>query len=210
MPDPSSKIVLALCSAALALSCLAVGCQPGNRYVPPPPPEVTVSPPLRQSVMSYLEYTGTTKSIETVDLRARVKGFLKQRLFREGEDVKEGQLLLVIDEEPFQVALQARRGEARGGPGRRQEGRGIEGQGGGPGAAQPRSGRLSTGPRRGESSACLDPSECRLAGRPGQGRGRPQEGRGPGSGRPRHPRAGPGRLRDEPAHGEGQRGPGRG
>ena len=57
--------------------------------------------------MSYLEYTGTTKAIETVDLRARVKGFLKQRLFREGEDVKKGQLLLVIDEEPFQVALQA-------------------------------------------------------------------------------------------------------
>jgi membrane fusion protein (multidrug efflux system) len=56
--------------------------------------------------MSYMEYTGTTKAIETVDLRARVKGFLKQRLFREGEEVKKGQLLLVIDEEPFLVTLQ--------------------------------------------------------------------------------------------------------
>ena len=56
--------------------------------------------------MSYMEYTGTTKAIETVDLRARVKGFLKQRLFREGEEVKQGQLLLVIDEEPFQVTLE--------------------------------------------------------------------------------------------------------
>jgi RND family efflux transporter MFP subunit len=102
----SLKVASTLLSAAMALAFLTLGCQPGNKYVPPPPPEVTVSQPIRQSVMSYLEYTGTTKSIETVDLRARVKGFLKQRLFREGEDVKAGQLLLVIDEEPFQVALQ--------------------------------------------------------------------------------------------------------
>lgn len=101
------KSASTLLSAAMVLACMAVGCQPGNKYVPPPPPEVTVSPPIRQSVMSYLEYTGTTKAIETVDLRARVKGFLKQRLFREGDDVKKDQLLLVIDEEPFQVALQA-------------------------------------------------------------------------------------------------------
>src|SRR5205807_6149345 len=102
----SSRAALTLLSALLATGCLLAGCGSGNKYIPPPPPEVTVSTPIRRSVMSYIEYTGTTKAIETVDLRARVKGFLKQRLFREGEEVKQGQLLLIIDEEPFQVTLE--------------------------------------------------------------------------------------------------------
>jgi membrane fusion protein (multidrug efflux system) len=92
------------------------GCGAENKYAAPPPPEVTVSPPIRRSVTNYLEYTGTTKAVETVELRARVKGFLKERHFEEGKVVKEGQLLLVIDEEPFQVTLnaaQARLAEAK-------------------------------------------------------------------------------------------------
>jgi RND family efflux transporter MFP subunit len=84
----------------------ASGCGGGNVYVEPPPPEVTVASPVRRGVTSYLEYTGTTQAFERVDLRARVRGFLKQRLFEEGEEVKVGQLLLVIDEEPFQARLQ--------------------------------------------------------------------------------------------------------
>ena len=55
---------------------------------------------------SYLEYTGTTQAVESVDIRARVKGFLKERHFKEGSDVKKGQLLLTIDEEPFRVQLE--------------------------------------------------------------------------------------------------------
>jgi RND family efflux transporter MFP subunit len=104
--SPSSKAALTLLTSVLATACMLAGCEPGNKYIPPPPAEVIVSTPVRRSVMSYMEYTGTTKAIETVDLRARVKGFLKQRLFREGEEVKQGQLLLVIDEEPFQVTLE--------------------------------------------------------------------------------------------------------
>lgn len=48
---------------------------------------------------------GTTRALNQVTIRARVKGFLKEVLFIEGADVKTGQLLLVIDEEPFQVKL---------------------------------------------------------------------------------------------------------
>jgi membrane fusion protein (multidrug efflux system) len=106
VPSPLSKAALTLLSLVLATACLIAGCEPANKYIPPPPPEVTVSTPVRRSVVSYMEYTGTTKAIETVDLRARVKGFLKQRLFREGEEVKQGKLLLVIDEEPFHVTLE--------------------------------------------------------------------------------------------------------
>jgi len=54
---------------------------------------------------------GTTRALENVTIRARVRGFLSERLFEEGAFVKKGQLLLVIDEEPFQVALQLARAQ---------------------------------------------------------------------------------------------------
>lgn len=98
------KLAALACSISAWLGLIA-GCGQSNVYQAPPPPDVTVSPPIKRSITNYLEYTGTTKALETVDLRARVKGFLKERHFEEGNIVKEGQLLLVIDEEPFQVAL---------------------------------------------------------------------------------------------------------
>jgi membrane fusion protein (multidrug efflux system) len=81
------------------------GGTPSDRYVKPAPPKVTVSLPLKRSITEYDQFTGTTKAKETVELRARVKGFLKERLFVEKKPVKKGELLFVIDEEPFQVAL---------------------------------------------------------------------------------------------------------
>ncbi len=93
-------------TALLSALGLLAGCGGKNDYVAPPPPAVTVSHPEQRKVTSYLEYTGATKAVESVDLRARVKGFLKERLFEEGSDVKAGQLLLVIDEEPFHVRVE--------------------------------------------------------------------------------------------------------
>jgi RND family efflux transporter MFP subunit len=84
---------------------LIVGCSETNRYDPPPPPKVTVGHPVRREVTQYLEATGTAQPVESVDIRARVKGFLKERLYKEGAFVQRGQLLLVIDEEPFRLAL---------------------------------------------------------------------------------------------------------
>lgn len=85
------------------------GCARPNAYVEPPPPEVTVAVPVKRSVTEYLEFTGMTQPMETVEIRARVKGFLKEKHFDEGSEVKEGQLLFVIDEEPFQIQLEATR-----------------------------------------------------------------------------------------------------
>jgi membrane fusion protein (multidrug efflux system) len=84
---------------------LLAGCSEANRYVEPPPPEVTVVRPVRKPVTDYLEATGTAQPVMSVDIRARVRGFLKEQHFREGSVVKQGQLLLVIDEEPFRLAL---------------------------------------------------------------------------------------------------------
>ena len=90
--------MLAVCSAM-------AGCQQPNTYVEPPPPEVTVAVPACRDVTDYIEATGTAQPYLSVDIRARVKGFLKERRFKEGSMVKENQLLLVIDEEPFRVQV---------------------------------------------------------------------------------------------------------
>jgi RND family efflux transporter MFP subunit len=88
-----------------AIIIVVAGCSEANRYVEPPPPEVTVVRPIRRAVTDYLEVTGTAQPVMAVDIRARVRGFLKERHFQEGSVVKEGQLLLVIDEVPFRLAL---------------------------------------------------------------------------------------------------------
>ncbi|QDT57078.1 Efflux pump periplasmic linker BepF [Caulifigura coniformis] len=82
------------------------GCGPANSYQAPPPPDVQVALPLQQPVTSYVEQTGTAQASARVELRARVNGFLQERKFEDGDLVKAGQLLFVIDEEPFRVKLQ--------------------------------------------------------------------------------------------------------
>jgi len=91
-----------LLSALLAV----VGCGQPNQYHEPPPPEVTVVTPQQQSVTRYLEVTGMTQPVVSVDIRARVRGFLEERHFEEGSIVEKGQLLLVIDEEPFKLRFE--------------------------------------------------------------------------------------------------------
>ena len=68
---------------------------------------VTVAPVESETVPIYLDYVGTTDSIQTVDINARVEGFLIKRAFEDGADVKEGQLLFVIDPRPFEADLAA-------------------------------------------------------------------------------------------------------
>jgi len=75
---------------------------------------VIVIHPVRKGVTSYLQQTGTAQASERVELRARITGFLAKREFHDGDTVKAGQLLFVIDEEPFQIQLlqaKARQGE---------------------------------------------------------------------------------------------------
>lgn len=84
---------------------LFYGCEKKNEYIPPPPPPVTVMQPEQRDVTNYADFTGTAKAIESVELRARVKGFLESIKFEEGAFVKQGELLFVIDPKPFQAAL---------------------------------------------------------------------------------------------------------
>src|SRR3954469_9855622 len=71
----------------------------------PPPPRRSVVEARRMTVPVMAEPIGTTRALQEVSVRARVRGFLKEIHFDEGGDVKKGQLLFVIDEEPFKAKL---------------------------------------------------------------------------------------------------------
>src|SRR5690606_22534800 len=70
-----------------ALAILLGGCQPRNEFVPPPPPEVSVAQPVEQPVVETMDFTGTTRATATVELRARVNGYLEKIAFQDGADV---------------------------------------------------------------------------------------------------------------------------
>ena len=68
------------------------------------PPQVTVSPPLVQSLVEWQEYTGQFVAVDYVEVRARVSGYLDSFHFEDGQLVEEGDRLFVIDPRPFEAA----------------------------------------------------------------------------------------------------------
>jgi membrane fusion protein, multidrug efflux system len=100
--------------ALLVLSVLAAGlggCGDQNRYQPPPPPELTVSKPLRQPVTDYLLATGTVAPSQSVDLVARVEGYLRRVQFKDGSFVKAGDPLFVIEPEPYEAKVKSQQAQ---------------------------------------------------------------------------------------------------
>src|SRR5271168_2511359 len=81
------------------LACgVLLGCgQSDSNIEKPPPPEVMVSYPVRRSVTDYDDFSGKTEALRTVDIRARVTGYLDKVCFEEGAEVKRGATLFVID-----------------------------------------------------------------------------------------------------------------
>ncbi len=76
----------------------------GEAATPPPPP-VTVAHPVAAPITDYRDFSGVTEAVETVQIRARVQGFLEQIHFTEGTEVKEGDLLYTIDPRTYQAEL---------------------------------------------------------------------------------------------------------
>ena len=72
---------------------------------PPPPPAVSVLAVEKKDVTQATEFVGRVVATDKVELRARIQGFLQKRLFTEGQDVTPGDLLFVIEPEPFQAAV---------------------------------------------------------------------------------------------------------
>jgi RND family efflux transporter MFP subunit len=98
IPSPRLAFVL----VALVAGCARPQAQPNG---PPPPPEVQVSVPVTGQVVDYEDFPGRTEAVSTVDLRARVTGYLEKVHFKEGCDVKEGDLLFEIDPRLFEAEL---------------------------------------------------------------------------------------------------------
>src|SRR4051794_31101757 len=94
-------------TALLALPWLA-GCdgKESNQAAAPPPPPVTVAHPLVKKVTEWDEFTGRFEPVESVDIRARVSGYLQEVHFKDGQMVDKDQLLFVIDPRPFQLAVE--------------------------------------------------------------------------------------------------------
>jgi RND family efflux transporter MFP subunit len=89
-----------------SLSAMAGGCKEAEAPPPPPkPPEVLVSLPLRKQFTDYEYFTGRTEAIRTIEIRARVQGYLDRVFFQEGTVVEKNTVLFEIDPRPYKAAL---------------------------------------------------------------------------------------------------------
>jgi membrane fusion protein (multidrug efflux system) len=84
---------------------------PANAQQAGPPPAVLVQPAELRSMTKQAEFVGRAEALEKVDLRARVQGFLGPRLFKDGDLVKEGQIVFTIEKDPFEAAVDQRRAQ---------------------------------------------------------------------------------------------------
>ncbi len=103
------------CASAIAAMIVTLvsttGCdRKENKFVPPPPPQVTVSRPVRQAVTDYLYLTGNTQAVDQVQLQARIEGFLTSIHFKDGDYVKKGDLLFLIEQDVYQAKVQQAEG----------------------------------------------------------------------------------------------------
>ncbi|MGA9002977.1 MAG: efflux RND transporter periplasmic adaptor subunit [Pseudolabrys sp.] len=89
----------------LTLATLVASCGEPKQQGGPPPPAVTVATPVKRTVFDYDEYVGRFTAINLVEVRARVSGYLDKLQFKDGQLVKQGDLLFTIDKRPFQNTL---------------------------------------------------------------------------------------------------------
>jgi multidrug efflux system membrane fusion protein len=107
-------VMLSRCIVVLFAAVLlaAVGCQRGPSGVAPPePPAVPVSRPVSREVTDYADFTGQTDAVLLLNVAARVTGYLVKMPFKEGSEVKKGDLLFEIDPRPYQAQLDQAAGQ---------------------------------------------------------------------------------------------------
>jgi membrane fusion protein, multidrug efflux system len=117
LPTPRrrlSLVVAGMCSTLTVVLAIA-GCQTrakpqaGTRQ-----PEVLVVVSKKMSMPIVVNPIGTTRALNDVTIRARVKGFLEEKHFEDGKNVKKGTLLLIIEEKPYQIKLELAKAELAG------------------------------------------------------------------------------------------------
>jgi membrane fusion protein, multidrug efflux system len=96
--------------AAVLVPLALPGCKKESAYVPPPPAEVGVMHPITRMFAPYIDSTGTVVAYNQVTVEARVQGFVQKIAYKDGEQVKAGQLLFLIEPAPYEAQLQQAQG----------------------------------------------------------------------------------------------------
>lgn len=97
--------------AAVLMTATLYGCSQSGEAQTPPAPSVTVSVPLVRVVQDWDEFTGRFEATQSVEVRARVGGYVSGVHFRDGDYVRRGQLLFSLDPRPAQAALASARAQ---------------------------------------------------------------------------------------------------
>ncbi|MCD9007157.1 efflux RND transporter periplasmic adaptor subunit [Luteimonas sp. XNQY3] len=107
LPSPRAWRALAATGLAVAVALVIAGCDTqAQDQAQPPPPDVGVAAVLSEQVQDWNDATGRIAAIESVELRPRVSGYVQRVAYAEGDEVKQGDLLFVIDPRPYRAALQ--------------------------------------------------------------------------------------------------------
>ena len=98
---------LARCSRVLGMAVALAACGDNNQYAAPPPPKVTVATPVERPISHYFDATGNTAAVNSVDLVARVQGFVQAISYTDGALVKKDTSLFTIEPEPYKLKVDA-------------------------------------------------------------------------------------------------------
>ena len=102
---PPFRFICTRAGLAVLLSALVASCGESQKpAAAPPPPTVTVAAPVKRQVTDYDEYVGRFVAVNSVEVRARVSGYLDAVNFKDGQLVKDGDLLFTIDPRSFENA----------------------------------------------------------------------------------------------------------
>ncbi|HET6183058.1 MAG TPA: efflux RND transporter periplasmic adaptor subunit [Acetobacteraceae bacterium] len=93
-------------AASVLAPLLLAACKKENAYMPPPPAAVGVMHPIARTVAPYINATGMAVAYNQVTVMARVQGFVQQIAYKDGDRVKAGQLLFLIEPAPYEAQLQ--------------------------------------------------------------------------------------------------------
>lgn len=100
---------------AVVIAGLCAGCDQGqpqaSQQKGTQAPVVSVAKPVQREIIEWDEYTGRFDAVQTVEIRARISGYLNEVRFKDGQAVKQGDLLFAIDPRPFERALEQAKAE---------------------------------------------------------------------------------------------------
>ena len=108
VPIIRSVVTVTVAAGLVVVGLFVGGCESSaEQAAAPPPPPVNVVVPTQKDVQEFDEFTGRVAAIESLEIRSRVSGYIQSIGFKDGDEVKKGQLLFQIDPRPFQADLDA-------------------------------------------------------------------------------------------------------